>query len=242
MHCEFNALMVMLVKQHLDGGKTVDSFSLNTRLGFLRDLTPRCLAKAYNYLLENSDIVTRSWTKAVADVPDGSHQLNLLDAWESDVQDLALEKFAAGTLFPSQQEKELDETEDLFGEMGIDDGGEVSVGNLAAVLSHEGVQPAVLMMTLSKIDNDRKCNTAGLTAANDLSMYFVWESCKYCYWCQKGWTGTCVFFAVMKLPCKKQVENKMKFCPAADYVTTRTHAESAVLPTGRVTHGLTGVI
>jgi hypothetical protein len=46
-------------------------------------------------------------------------------------------------LFPSQQEKELDKQEDLFGEMGIDDGGEVSVSDLAAALSHEGVQPAV---------------------------------------------------------------------------------------------------
>jgi hypothetical protein len=45
MHCELNALMARLIKQHLDGGKTVDSFSLNTRLGFLRVL------KAYNYLL-----------------------------------------------------------------------------------------------------------------------------------------------------------------------------------------------
>jgi hypothetical protein len=57
----------------------------------LHDLTPGFLAKAYNYLLENSDTVRRSWTKAVAGVPDGSSQLNLLDAWESDVQDLALD-------------------------------------------------------------------------------------------------------------------------------------------------------
>ncbi len=64
-------------------------------------------------------------------------------AWESDVLDLALDKFAAGTLFPSQQERELDEQEDLFGEMGIDDGDEVPVGNLATALSREGVQPAV---------------------------------------------------------------------------------------------------
>jgi hypothetical protein len=43
MGCEFNALMARHVKQHLDGGKTVDSSSLNTRLGFLHDLTPRFL-------------------------------------------------------------------------------------------------------------------------------------------------------------------------------------------------------
>ncbi len=74
-------------------------------------------------------------------MPYGSSQLNLLDAWESHVQDLAPK--AAGTLFPSQQEKELDEQEDLLREMGIDDGDEVPIGNLAAALSHEGVQPAV---------------------------------------------------------------------------------------------------
>jgi hypothetical protein len=55
------------------------------------------------------------------------------------MQDLALEKLVAGTLFPSQQEKELDETEDW-----IDDGDEVTVGDLAAASSCEGVQPAVL--------------------------------------------------------------------------------------------------
>ena len=143
MHCEFYALMARLVKQHLDGGMTVDIFSLNTRLRFLRDLTPGFLAKAYNYLLANPDIVTRSWTKAVVDVPDGNRQLNLLDAWDSDVQDIALEKFATGTLFPSQQENELDEQADLFGEMGIDDGDEVTMGDLAAALSCEGVQPAL---------------------------------------------------------------------------------------------------
>ena len=56
---------------------------------------------------------------------------------------LALEKFAAGTLFPSQQEIEMDEQADFFGEMGIDDGDEMTVGDLAAALSHEEVQPAV---------------------------------------------------------------------------------------------------
>ncbi len=137
--------MARLVKQHLDGGMTVDIFSLNTRLRFLRDLTPGFLAKAYNYLLANPDTVTRSWTKAMVDVPDGNRQLNLLDAWDSDVQDLALEKFATGTLFPSQQESELDEPADLFGEMGIDDGDEVTVVDLPAALSSEGVQPAVFL-------------------------------------------------------------------------------------------------
>ncbi len=143
MHCEFNVLMARPVKQHLHGGMAVDSFSLNTRLGFLHDLTPGFIAKAYNYLLANTDIVTRSWTKAVLDVPDGNRQLNLLDAWESDVQDIALEKFAAGTMFPSQPENELDEQADLFGEMGIDDGDEVTVSDLAAALSYEGIQPTV---------------------------------------------------------------------------------------------------
>jgi hypothetical protein len=83
MSCEFNALMARLVKKHLDGRKTFKFFSLNTRLGLLHYLTPGFLNEAYNCLLANPVIVTRSWIKAVVDVPDDNGQLNLLDAWDA---------------------------------------------------------------------------------------------------------------------------------------------------------------
>ena len=43
------------------------------------------------------------------------------------MQQAALEKFAAGTLLPNQQENQADEIEDLMGETAINDGDEVPV-------------------------------------------------------------------------------------------------------------------
>jgi len=141
---EFNALMANMVKEHLCSGKDSSSFKMNTHLGYLRDLTPGFLAKAYKYMLDNPDLVSRSWSKAVADVPNkAGQQINLLDAWKDDVQQAALEQFAAGTLFPNQQENQADEIEDLMGETAINDGDEVPVENLANILVEDGIHPAV---------------------------------------------------------------------------------------------------
>jgi len=114
---EFNALLANLVKEHLCSGKDSSSFKMNTHLGYLRDLTPGFLAKAYTYMLDNPDLVSRSWSKATADVPyKEGQQIHLLDAWKDNVQQAALEKFAAGTLFPNQEENQADELEDMNGE------------------------------------------------------------------------------------------------------------------------------
>ena len=59
------------------------------------------------------------------------------------MQQAALEKFAAGTLFPNQQENQADEIEDLMGETAINDGDEVPVENLANILVQDGIHPAV---------------------------------------------------------------------------------------------------
>jgi hypothetical protein len=132
------------VKEHLCSGKDSSSFKMNTHLGYLRDLTPGFLAKAYKYMLDNPDLVSRSWSKAAADVPNQvGQQINLLDAWKDDVQQAALEKFAAGTLFPNQEENQADELEDLMGETGINDGDEVPVETLANILVRDGYHPAV---------------------------------------------------------------------------------------------------
>jgi hypothetical protein len=59
------------------------------------------------------------------------------------VQQAALEKYAAGTLFPNQEENQADELEDLMGETGINDGDEVPVETLANILVQDGSHPAV---------------------------------------------------------------------------------------------------
>ena len=114
----------------------IQSFKLNTKLGYLRDLTPRFLAKAYTYLRENQDVVIKSWTKAAVDAPDGLGQINLLSAWNVQVQNKALERHAAGTLFPNQQETQsgADEPVDLFGQQSVTDGDEVPIENLIGEL------------------------------------------------------------------------------------------------------------
>ncbi len=63
---EFNAFLAQKVKEHLVNGSNSSTFKLNTGLGYLRDLTPGFLAKAYTYMLENPDLIARSWSKAVA--------------------------------------------------------------------------------------------------------------------------------------------------------------------------------
>jgi hypothetical protein len=60
------------------------------------------------------------------------------------VQQIALEKFAAGTLFLNQKENQADELEDLIGETAIYDGDEVPVDNLADILVQDGIQPSCL--------------------------------------------------------------------------------------------------
>jgi hypothetical protein len=69
VHHEFNALLANMVKEHLYSGKDSSSFKMHTHLGYLGDLTPEFLAKAYKYMLDNPDLVSQSWSKAAADVP-----------------------------------------------------------------------------------------------------------------------------------------------------------------------------
>jgi len=141
---EFNAFLAQKVKEHLVNGSNSSTFKLNTGLGYLRDLTPVFLAKSYTYMLENLDLIDRSWSKAVAQAPnDDCQQINLLDAWKHDVQEVALQMFAAGTLFPNQQQNTADEPEDLMGEAAIDDGDEVPLDDLVNVLVQDGNHPAV---------------------------------------------------------------------------------------------------
>ena len=95
-------------------------------------------------MLENPDLVSRSWSKATVDVPNKpGQQINLLDAWTDDVQQTALEKFAAGTLFLNQEESTADELEDMNGETAINNGDEVPMEKLLQVLVQDGSHPAV---------------------------------------------------------------------------------------------------
>ena len=83
---------------------------------YLRDLTPGFLAKPYEYLQNNPHIVTRSWAKAIIDVPDKEEkQINMLDAWNIELQNAALACFVAGTSFPNQEQAKADAPADLFG-------------------------------------------------------------------------------------------------------------------------------
>ena len=92
----------------------------------------------------NPDLVFRSWSKATADVPNKPGQkINLLDAWKDDVEQAALETFAAGTLFPNQEENQADELDNMNGETAINDGDEVPVETLVHVLVQDGSHPAV---------------------------------------------------------------------------------------------------
>ena len=77
---KFNALLANMVKEHLRSGSDSSSFKMNTHLGYLRDLTLGFLTKAYKYMLDNPDLVSQSWSKAAADVPNKEgQQINLLD-------------------------------------------------------------------------------------------------------------------------------------------------------------------
>ena len=92
----------------------------------------------------NPDLVSRSWSNTTTDVPNKpGQQINLLDAWKDDVQQAALETFAAGTLFPNQEENQADELDDMNGETAINDGDEVPVETLVHVLVQDGSHPAV---------------------------------------------------------------------------------------------------
>ena len=59
------------------------------------------------------------------------------------MQEVALQMFAAGTLFPNQQQNTADEPEDLMGEAAIDDGDEVPLDDLVNFLVQDGNHPAV---------------------------------------------------------------------------------------------------
>jgi hypothetical protein len=54
-----------------------------------------------------------------------------------------VEKFAAGTLFPNQEENQADELEDMNGETTINDGDKVPMETLVHVLVQDGSHPAV---------------------------------------------------------------------------------------------------
>jgi len=95
-------------------------------------------------MLENPDLVSQSWSKATVDVPNRpGQQINLLDTWKDNVQQAALEKFAAGTLFPNQEENQADELEDMNGETAINDRDKVLVENLVHALVQDWSHPAV---------------------------------------------------------------------------------------------------
>ncbi len=103
-------------------------------------------------MLDNPDLVSQSWSKAATDVPKKEgQQINLLDARIYDVQQAALEKFAPGTLFMNQQEKQADELEDLMGETAINEGDEVPVENLANIWSKTDPTQLSVMMKLMTI-------------------------------------------------------------------------------------------
>jgi len=117
---------------------------MSMHLRYLCDLTPGFLATAYEYMLENPDLVSQSWSKATVDVPNRpGQQINLLDTWKDNVQQAALEKFAAGTLFPNQEENQADELEDMNGETAINDRDKVLVENLVHALVQDWSHPAV---------------------------------------------------------------------------------------------------
>ena len=124
-----------MVRVYLEEGGSAADFKLNTKIGYLRDLTPKYLLKAYNHLAGNADIVSRSWTKAKVEIK--GEVISLLDAWKPGVQAKALELVVARKLFPSQEirvAEAADEIEDLLGKHIPDDRAEVSLSELVDAL------------------------------------------------------------------------------------------------------------
>jgi hypothetical protein len=62
-----------------------------------------------------------------------------------------VEKFAAGTLFPNQEENQADELEDMNGETTINDGDKVPMETLVHVWSKMDPTQLLVMMMLMTI-------------------------------------------------------------------------------------------
>jgi hypothetical protein len=112
--------------------------------GYMTILRLAYYVRVFDVPPSNPDLVSQSWSKATAYVPyKPGQQINLLDAWKDDVQQTALEKFAAGSLFPNKEESQADELEDMNGETAINNGDEVPMETLVHVLVQDGSHPAV---------------------------------------------------------------------------------------------------